>query len=50
VRSLALIADELHDGHGQLDLWGDPVAEVAPKAAALQRALDAVRVVRRGKS
>lgn len=43
VRALALIADELHDGHGQLDLWGDPVAEMAPKAAALQRAMDAVR-------
>lgn len=48
VRALALIADALHDGHGQLDLWGDPVAEVAPKAAALQRALDAVRSVTGG--
>jgi DNA polymerase-4 len=48
VWALALIADELHDGHGQLELWADPVAEVAPKAAALQRAMDAVRVVSRG--
>ncbi len=43
VRSLALIADELHDGHGQCDLWSDPVAEVRPQAAALQRALDDIR-------
>lgn len=43
VRSLALIADALHDGQGQMELWPDPVAEARPKEAALQRALDAVR-------
>lgn len=43
VRSLALIADRLHDGHGQLDLWGDPIAEIKPKDVALQRAMDQMR-------
>jgi DNA polymerase IV len=43
VRSLALIADRLYDGHGQLDLWGDPIAEIKPKDVALQRAMDSVR-------
>ncbi len=45
VRSVALTAMDLHDGDGQLELWDDPVALSAPEAAALQRAVDAVRRV-----
>ncbi|MCA9762849.1 MAG: hypothetical protein KC544_06910 [Gemmatimonadetes bacterium] len=45
VRSVELVADALHDGNGQLELWEDPVALSAPEAAALQQAVDGVRRV-----
>ncbi|MEO8478771.1 MAG: hypothetical protein ABI542_03990 [Gemmatimonadota bacterium] len=48
VRSIELVADELHDGHGQLELWQDPVALSAPEASALQHAVDGVRAVMTG--
>ncbi|HET9066596.1 MAG TPA: hypothetical protein VFN22_12315 [Gemmatimonadales bacterium] len=47
VRSIQLVADELHDGHGQLELWTDPAARSAPEASALQHAVDGVRNVLR---
>lgn len=47
VRGIDLVAEELHDGHGQLELWEDPMALTAPKEAALQRAIDAVRATGR---
>ncbi len=50
VRSIELVADELHDGHGQIELWDDPIALSAPEAAALQHAVDGVRAVLSGKS
>jgi DNA polymerase-4 len=45
VRSITVVADELQDGNGQLELWHDPVALSRPAAAALQQALDKVRQV-----
>jgi DNA polymerase-4 len=47
VRSLALVADDLRHGHGQFELWDDPVALSQPEAAALQQAADEVRRVLR---
>jgi DNA polymerase-4 len=47
VRSLALVADDLRHGHGQFELWDDPVALSQPEAAALQKAVDGVRRVLR---
>ncbi|MEI2720202.1 MAG: hypothetical protein V9E87_08650 [Gemmatimonadales bacterium] len=45
VRSLVLTATNLHDGGGQLELWPSEELCAAPKAAALQRALDRVKRV-----
>ena len=45
VRSVTLVADDLRDTHGQLELWPDPVAQARPEAAALQQALDSMRSV-----
>lgn len=45
VRSLAVVADALQDGNGQLELWHDTVALSRPEAAALQHAVDGVRGV-----
>jgi DNA polymerase-4 len=47
VRSIAIVADDLQHGHGQFELWDDPVALSQPEAAALQKAVDGVRRVLR---
>jgi DNA polymerase-4 len=47
VRSLVLTATHLHDGGGQLELWPSEELCAAPKAVALQRAVD--RVFSRGR-
>jgi DNA polymerase-4 len=43
VRSLVLTATDLHDGGGQLELWPSEELRAAPKAVALQRALDQIQ-------
>ena len=43
VRSVTICAEDLHDGHGQLELWPDTAALLDPRAAALQQAMDAMR-------
>lgn len=45
VRSLVLTAAGLHDGGGQLELWPATEFTVSPKAAALQQAVDRMKMV-----
>ena len=45
VRSLVLTATSLHDGGGQFELWPSEELCAAPKAVALQRALDRMKRV-----